>query len=123
MRARVDFTDPYYRTPARFVARRDSPITDPLPERLEGKKVAVTAGSAHEAYLKALFTEVEVRPYPTTVRSISCSAMRSRSRFGSMAPIPRIAALSAAGPISTAAISGRASALRSESATTPSGSP
>jgi polar amino acid transport system substrate-binding protein len=65
MRTRVDFTDPYYRTPARFVARRDSPITDPLPERLEGKKVAVTAGSAHEAYLKALFTEVEVRPYPT----------------------------------------------------------
>ena len=65
MRARVDFTDSYYRTPARFVAKRDSPIDDPLPERLEGKKVAVVAGTAHEAYLKALFTEVEVRPYPS----------------------------------------------------------
>ncbi|HEY6993232.1 MAG TPA: transporter substrate-binding domain-containing protein [Xanthobacteraceae bacterium] len=65
MRARVDFTDPYYRTPARFVARRDSPITDPLPERLEGKKVAVVAGTAHEAYLKALFTELELHPYPS----------------------------------------------------------
>src|SRR3954469_17196388 len=64
-RARVDFTDPYYRTPARFAARRDSPVDDPLPERLEGKKVAVVSGTAHEAYLKALFTEVEVRPYPT----------------------------------------------------------
>jgi polar amino acid transport system substrate-binding protein len=64
MRARVDFTDPYYRTPARFVGRRDSPIMDPLPERLEGKKVAVVAGTAHEAYLKALFTEAEVRGYP-----------------------------------------------------------
>jgi polar amino acid transport system substrate-binding protein len=64
MRTKVDFTDPYYRTPARFVARRDSAISDPLPERLEGKKVAVVAGTAHEAYLKALFTEVEVRPYP-----------------------------------------------------------
>jgi polar amino acid transport system substrate-binding protein len=64
-RAKVDFSDPYYRTPARFVARRDSSIDDPLPEKLEGKKVAVVAGTAHEAYLKALFTEVEVRPYPT----------------------------------------------------------
>jgi polar amino acid transport system substrate-binding protein len=64
-RARVDFSDPYYRTPARFAARRDSAIDDPLPERLEGKKVAVVGGTAHEAYLKALFTEVEVRPYPS----------------------------------------------------------
>jgi polar amino acid transport system substrate-binding protein len=64
-RARVDFSDPYYRTPARFAARRDSPVDDPLPERLEGKKVAVVGGTAHEAYLKALFTEVETRPYPS----------------------------------------------------------
>ena len=64
-RAKVDFTDPYYRTPARFVAKRESPIEDPLPERLEGKKVAVVAGTAHEAYLKALFTDVETRGYPS----------------------------------------------------------
>ena len=32
-----------------------------LPERLEGKKIAVVAGTAHEAYLKAMFTEAEVR--------------------------------------------------------------
>ena len=66
MRAKVDFTDSYYRTPARFVAKRDSPIDDPLPERLEGRKVAVAAGTAHEAYLKALFTEAEVRSYPSS---------------------------------------------------------
>jgi polar amino acid transport system substrate-binding protein len=64
-RAKIDFTDPYYRTPARFVAKRDSSIEDALPEKLEGRKVAVQAGTAHEAYLKALFTEVEVRSYPT----------------------------------------------------------
>jgi polar amino acid transport system substrate-binding protein len=63
-RRRADFTDPYYRTPARFVARLDSPIGDALPELLEGKKIAVVAGTAHEAYLKAMFTEAEVRPYP-----------------------------------------------------------
>ena len=62
-RRRADFTDPYYRTPARFVARRDSPTGDVLPELVEGKKIAVVAGTAHEAYLKQMFTEAEVRPY------------------------------------------------------------
>ena len=60
----LDFSDPYYRTPARFVARRDSPIEDVRPEALEGKKIAVVAGTAHEAYLKTLFTEAELHPYP-----------------------------------------------------------
>src|SRR5215468_11420974 len=41
VRRRIDFTDPYYRSPARFVARRDSSIEDVRPERLEGRKVAV----------------------------------------------------------------------------------
>ena len=62
-RARVDFSDPYYRTPARFVAQRSSKIDDVRPEALEGKKVAVVAGTAHEAYLKALFTEAELLSY------------------------------------------------------------
>jgi polar amino acid transport system substrate-binding protein len=63
-RSRADFTDPYYRTPARFVARLDSGIGDVLPELVEGKKIAVVAGTAHEAYLKEMFTEAEVRSYP-----------------------------------------------------------
>jgi polar amino acid transport system substrate-binding protein len=63
-RRRADFSDPYYRTPARFVARTDTGIDDVLPEHIEGKKVAVVAGTAHEAYLKAMFTEVEIHPYP-----------------------------------------------------------
>jgi polar amino acid transport system substrate-binding protein len=65
MRKRVDFSDPYYRTPARFVSRRDYPNDDVRPEALEGKKIAVVAGTAHEAYLKALFTEAELKPYPS----------------------------------------------------------
>ena len=47
------------------MARRDFASDHMRPEELEGKKVAVVAGTAHEAYLKALFTELEVRPYPT----------------------------------------------------------
>jgi polar amino acid transport system substrate-binding protein len=65
MRKQVDFTDPYYRTPARFVARRDSPIEDPLPEKLAGKTVGVVSGTAHEAYLKAFFTDAQIRSYPS----------------------------------------------------------
>jgi polar amino acid transport system substrate-binding protein len=64
-RSRVDFSDPYYRTPARFVAKRALAMDDVRPEQLEGKKVAVVAGSAHEAYLKSLFTEAEPIPFPT----------------------------------------------------------
>jgi polar amino acid transport system substrate-binding protein len=63
-RRRADFSDPYYRTPGRFVGRRGGGPEDVRPEALEGKKVAVVAGTAHEAYLKTLFTEVELKPYP-----------------------------------------------------------
>jgi len=65
MRRLADFSDPYYRTPARFVTRRDSTINDVRPERLEGKEIAVVAGTAHEAFLKSLFTEADLRSYPT----------------------------------------------------------
>jgi polar amino acid transport system substrate-binding protein len=66
-RRRVDFSDPYYRPSARFVGRRQAgsqagneAVT---PEFLEGKKVAVVSGSAHEQYLRMLFTEAEVRGF------------------------------------------------------------
>jgi polar amino acid transport system substrate-binding protein len=64
-RKQVDFSDPYYRTPARFVSRRDVEIDDVRPQALEGRKIAVVAGTAHEAYLKTLFTEAELHPYAT----------------------------------------------------------
>jgi polar amino acid transport system substrate-binding protein len=63
-RARVDFTDPYYRSPARFVARRDDVMLDMQPERLEGRKIGVIAGSSFEAYLKAMFTDAVLFDYP-----------------------------------------------------------
>jgi len=62
-RARLDFTDPYYRAPARFVARKDAVLPEVRPEYLEGKKVGAISGSSHEAYLKAMFTDAELRAY------------------------------------------------------------
>src|ERR1700716_4191388 len=46
LRARVDFTDPYYRAPARFVSRRDAVMPEIRPEYLEGKKVGAIAGTS-----------------------------------------------------------------------------
>ena len=80
MRRQVDFSDPYYRTPARFVSRRDVEIDEVRPEALEGKKIAVVAGTAHEAYLKTLFTEAELHPYPNAdAARVALKKRRGRS--------------------------------------------
>jgi len=63
-RQRVDFSEPYYRSTARFVVRRNSPLRDAIPETTEGKKIAVVAKTAHEQYLKTFFTEAELKPFP-----------------------------------------------------------
>ncbi len=64
LRMKLDFSDPYYRAPARFVSRRDAVMTEVRPEYLEGKKVGAIVGSAHEAYLKALFTDAQIVSFP-----------------------------------------------------------
>ena len=58
-RKAMDFTDPYYRVPARFASLKAAATPILKPEQLEGKKIGVVGGSAHEAYLKALFTEAQ----------------------------------------------------------------
>jgi polar amino acid transport system substrate-binding protein len=68
-RARIDFTQPYYRTPARFVARRDSGLQDANPATLLGKTVGVVAGSAHKAYLDAFFPGIVVKTFPDAAAS------------------------------------------------------
>ena len=64
-RLRVDFSDPYYRVPGRFAARRAGTVRDAVPETMEGKKIAAVAGTAHEEFLKTFFTEAELKPYRT----------------------------------------------------------
>ncbi len=65
LRQRVDFSDPYYRSAARFAVRQNAGIQDVRPEHLEGRKIAAVAGTAHEAYIKAFFTEAELKSFPT----------------------------------------------------------
>ena len=64
LRTKLDFSDPYYRAPARFVSRRDVVMPEVRPELLEGKKVGTIAGSAHEAYLKSQFTDAQIVSFP-----------------------------------------------------------
>ena len=61
----VDFTDRYYHTPARFAGKRNAGRLDATPEGLEGKKIAVTKGSAHEAYLRTFFRDSPIRVFDT----------------------------------------------------------
>jgi polar amino acid transport system substrate-binding protein len=64
LRAKLDFTKPYYKSPGRFVVRKESKLTDAIPESLIGKSVGVVAGSAHKAYLDAFFPGVVEKPFP-----------------------------------------------------------
>jgi len=64
-RKSADFSDPYYRPVARFVTRKDNEMAVVKPEMLEGKKIAVVAGTAHEQYLRALFTEADIQALPS----------------------------------------------------------
>jgi len=78
MRERLDFTAPYYRTPARFVVRRESAQFDATPAGLTGKTVGVIAGSAHMAYLEAFFPGVVEKTFP------DAAALRDALRAGSI---------------------------------------
>ena len=64
-RETADFSDPYYRPIARFAARRQAALNDIRVEQLDGKKIAVVTGTAHDEYARALFTEADIRRYPS----------------------------------------------------------
>ena len=55
--ADVDFTDRYFHTPGRFAGRKELTDFEISPSGLDGKRIAVAKGSAHEAYLKAFFRD------------------------------------------------------------------
>jgi polar amino acid transport system substrate-binding protein len=64
---RFSFSLPYYRTPARFVMRKDkasASISEPSTAALTGRTVGVVAGSAHAAFLANFYpkTAVVTRP-------------------------------------------------------------
>ncbi len=82
-RAKADFTQPYLTTPGRFVMRADTVLTGATPEILEDRSVSVVAGSAHEAFLKAFFPKVTIKPFETAALARGAlKAGRVHAHFG-----------------------------------------
>ncbi len=60
----IDFSDPYYNTPAVIVADKSMAI-EATPESLAGKIVGIQASTIHQAYAQAYFKDAELRVYQT----------------------------------------------------------
>jgi arginine/ornithine transport system substrate-binding protein len=58
----VNFTDKYYNSPARMVARVDARY-DPSPGGLSGRKIAVQRSTIHDRYVTAIYKSSEIVRY------------------------------------------------------------
>jgi polar amino acid transport system substrate-binding protein len=63
--SKADFTERYYATPARFIAKKDNALKDIIPETLSEKKIGVVKGTGHEAYLKQFFPDATLVEFDT----------------------------------------------------------
>jgi polar amino acid transport system substrate-binding protein len=61
----ADFTLPYYFMTGRFAVRKAGAPLEITPAGLEGRKIGVAAGSAHEAYLRTFFPDSQLIVAPT----------------------------------------------------------
>lgn len=68
-RNQLDFTAPYYRTPARFVAVKpadgSAASAGPTPETMTGEIIGVEGKTAHEAFLRQFFPGATLQTYAT----------------------------------------------------------
>lgn len=62
-KARIAFSQRYYRIPAAFIARKDTDITSIAPEALAGKKVGAPENSWYATYIEERYKETELMTY------------------------------------------------------------
>ena len=62
-RLKYAFSRPYLRFPARFVMAKTTAVSEPVFDKLQGKRVGVIAGSAHERMLRANFPGLKIVTY------------------------------------------------------------
>ena len=60
LRARFRITQPWHRSPARFLIRKTAPAPDVSVDAMAGRKILVVAGSAHQAFLRDQFPKSEL---------------------------------------------------------------
>jgi lysine-arginine-ornithine-binding protein len=61
---RVDFTNRYYRDPARFFSRKDAGLVD-TNQGLAEKTVGVLRATTHQEFLETHYPDAELKMYPT----------------------------------------------------------
>lgn len=61
---RVDFSDKYYNTPAKFVAKKGSGLKISK-SGLAGKRIGLQRGTTHQCYMEKMFPDVELVLYGT----------------------------------------------------------
>lgn len=66
---RVDLTNRYFQMPARFASQKDYAVEIVIPEEVEGEKIGVLKGTAHEAYLKDFFSGADIKAFSSAVKA------------------------------------------------------
>jgi polar amino acid transport system substrate-binding protein len=64
LQQRFGATAPYFKTPARFVARKDRAMPDPVGAAVRGRSIGVIGGTAHEVFAKTFLPGANVRDFP-----------------------------------------------------------
>lgn len=62
---KVDFSDKYYNTPAKFVAKKGSGMSDTSPTGLKGKTLGAQSSTTHSSYLEDNYKDSTVKLYAT----------------------------------------------------------
>jgi polar amino acid transport system substrate-binding protein len=62
---KVDFTDPYYDTPASFIAGKGTASTDISPAALKGKLIGAQGSTTHANFLEKTYKDSQVKLYQT----------------------------------------------------------
>lgn len=62
-RPQLDFTAPYFKSPARFVTLKSAALADATPETLRAKFIGVVAKTAHQAFLSTFFKGSVQKPF------------------------------------------------------------